>query len=528
LPQIQFQIIFTGDVQMPKKCFNPLLLLVTFMLIIPLLIASCGSSGNLRPSPVETIGPLGQAFQTHLLLVKDAVADMVDPETGEPVSIPDFDLFFESAGRLDTSQTPARDLATIRALLGRATDVDCKEPDADYQLEFPRDHHMNSEMGFEWYYVGFHLDATDPDGTQGRIAVLFSMQKERTIGLTTQKKLKWNDNDCMLFVNLATATVDFPENKSITRRSENLQLTAAGGKASYSSPGEKFHFECGPDKISGTENVLPLDISIQDGNNLSFSFTVIPPDGFEPENAFFLQGIPDNTGSGTGITYLPTPGIYYSWPQLKIDTSKPASIVVDGITYTINSGSGWMDHQVMMKSLHNYGGAVSPVPFIECPKPYNGWSWQFFNLVNGDAFTGASFHHGEIKKNVDFSYGYYIAADPVLGKWTSVFITGDMQMNDFQSFPAIVDDPTSSSVMLPTSWKYENIQSFLGNPLSGIATPWIKDGTFNGQAGQTIGENPVDYKDTSGNHPDGTGFCESIGFEKIENFRKRGIDFLTR
>lgn len=512
---------------MYKRFPGRFLLFLMILPILPLLIVGCGNEK--ASSTVEPPGPLGWAVQSHLLLAKDAVAAIVNRTTGEPTSIPDFDLLFEAAARIDTSQTPAKVVATILALLGRASDFDCEVPDANYSLQFPNDHHLHPTMGFEWYYASFYLDATDPNGAQGRIAVIVSMQKQRVIGLSTQQQLGWSDNDSMLFVNLVTATVDFPEHKSITRRSENLQWPAAGGSALYSAPGELLYFECGSDSLSGTENVLPLAVSIQDGENISFSLTLRPPDGFAPENAFFLQGLPDSQFvEGTGLTSYPVPGIYYSWPQVVVDTSMPSAITIGGIPYTINSGKGWIDHQVMMQSLKNPGDAVSPIPFTDDPAPINGWCWQFFNLDNADAFTGASFQHWFLSTNPIFAYGYYVSPNTVLGTWDSIFIAGEMFLEDFRAFPVIVDDPSSSTVLFPNSWRYANVQSILGDPLEGTATPWFTDGTFNGQALQVISENPVDYKDTSGNHPDGVGFCESVGFERTDSYRMRALDFLNR
>ena len=104
-----------------------------------------------------------------------------------------------------------------------------------------------------------------------------------------------------------------------------------------------------------------------------------------------------------------------------------------------------------------------------------------------------------------------------------------MFLENFRSFPVSVDNPSSSStVPLPTAWKYVNVQSLLGDPLEGTATPWITDGTFNGQSLQIISENPVDYTDTSGKHPDGVGFCESVGFEDMDSYRARVLDYLSR
>ncbi len=462
-----------------------------------------------------------EAVQSHLLLVKDSVAAITDTTTGGPLQIPDFDLIYQSAANIESVNDPEKYTACIYSLLGRASDVDCQLPDPNAGLTFPAAHHMDARMGFEWYYIGLSLGATDASGAKGRIGILLSIQKQRIIGLTTQKKYGFSDNGCMLFVSLVTATIDFPGNTKIIRRSENLQLPALGGNGGFSVPGQDFSFYCGNDKLTGGQNVLPLVMEVKDGTNMSFSLPLIPRAGMESQNAFFLQGAPNpSTFSGTGFTGVPSPGIYYSWPQLRLDTTASNEILLEGKTYTIEGGNGWMDHQLMMHSLKNAGNAVHPIPFLEEVKPYNGWSWQYFNLEQGDAYTGASFQLGNMQPSVPFSYGYYIKPNASSTGWESIFIFGEMMLKNFVGHPAIVDDPSSTQVLYPSEWEYANITS-VGVSLNGKATPWFIDGTFNGQSLQVISENPVDYEDLSATHNDGVGYCESVGFEIVDSYRQR-------
>jgi len=41
-----------------------------------------------------------------------------------------------------------------------------------------------------------------------------------------------------------------------------------------------------------------------------------------------------------------------------------------------------MDHQVMMKSLKNFGNSVSHIPFTDDPQPYNGCPLVLNELQN--------------------------------------------------------------------------------------------------------------------------------------------------
>lgn len=465
-------------------------------------------------------------LQSHLMFIKNEVASIYDSSSGQQLNIPDFDQIYHAASQVESVADPAKRIASIYTLLGRAADVDCKVPNPANALTFPADHHMNADYGFEWYYLGIHLDAISPQGDTGRIGIVLSMQKQRIIGLTTQLEYELSDMECMLLINLATATIDFPDGKKIIRRGDNLQLPALGGSGGFSSPGDDFYFNCGSDMLSGGLHVLPLKTEVRDGQNLNFSLNFIPPDEIETESAYFLQGIPNPaTLSGTGFTDNPTPGIYYSWPQLQVDMSLNNTITIDNQTYTIIHGSGWMDHQLMMTSLKNAGDATHPVPFVEEPTPYNGWSWQFFNLQNGSSITGASFQLGDIKTNIPLTYGYFVYPDTAHAKWNSLFIVGEMMLKEMQYHPAIIGDENSPLVSIPSLWEYPIIQS-VGLTLSGVATPWFDDGTFNGQSYQIISENPVDYFDTSGEHFNGLGFCESIGFERVDSYRKRLLEYL--
>jgi hypothetical protein len=503
---------------MKKHRFFPLMIIV-------FLLPAFAAEG---PDSSAPAGSFEAALQSHLTYVKNEVAKLCDPETGMPVEIPHFDLIYETAGNITASDHPETDLAIAYSLLGRASDVGTKVPNMRLPLRFPRAHHIDPETGFEWYYFGTTLDVRDPEGNEGRVAILLSMQKQRIIGLTTQKAYGLSDNECMMFVNLVTATIDLPGTRKTIRRTENFQLPALGGSGGFSSKGEAFYMICGTDSLTGTRHVLPLTAVVRDGDNLNLELTFIPPEGMKPRHAFFKQGMPNLALKGRGYTYDPSPGIYYSWPQLRIDLEKDKHLVIDGTAYHIHGGGAWMDHQLMMQSLKNPKNEQHPIPFIEDPLPFNGWSWQFFNLDNGHAFTGASFQKGEFDPSPTIVYGYYIKPTKNGKRWEAVYLWGDMHMKDFKAFPVITDDPASPTVMLPNRWDYDNIQTVKGLLFAGTATPWFFDGSFNGQNRQIIGENPVDYRDSLHADIRGTGFCESVGFEPVESYTERAVTYLKR
>jgi CrtC N-terminal lipocalin domain len=461
--------------------------------------------------------------QEHLLTVQQAVNAITDPSTGQPVQLPDFSTLYEAAGKLDNSTCAADLMSVITALLGRAGSVDFNAPPDNYQVAFPKDHHLHADMGTEWYWIGCHLNVTDPAGNTGRIALLLSMQKIRAVGLTAQRNAGWTDQQVTVASNVATLTVDMgPDKRGYYRRSRNLQWPLMGGEVAFSAPGEDFYFQCGADSLTGSANVLPLYVNVNDGEYLSVNLELTNGPAFTPETAFFLQGVPTLNG-GTGVTPVPTPGIYYSWPQLLVS----GSVTVNGITYEVNSGTGWIDHQLMMTSLENPNGEIHPVPFVEDPTPYNGWVWQFYNLDNGQAFTGAGFELGAMNYNPKMTYGYFL--NPNNGAWEAFFINGDLALQDPAQFPAITCNTPYQvpDVTIPTARGYSNVENpLLGQPLSGQATPWYTDGTFNTQPWGLCAEFPADFTDTSGNYANGLGFLETVSFAPVEDYRNFALTFL--
>jgi len=472
-----------------------------------------------------------QAIQGYLLSVKDAVAEIADPETGKPVQIPDFDVLYQAAGRLDDVKGPANHAIVIQSLLGRASSYGMRVPGPDYKMTFPKDHAFHPEMGQEWYWIGCNLNTVDSAGTKQRLGVLMIITKDRIVGRAAQDTAGWDDQDALIFSSTATIVFDDPAKGHIVRRKPNVQWPLLGGKASYSPPGAtKFSVECGPDSFTGNVDVLPLQASINDGDNMKIDLNFQCTEGLNSGNAFFLEGVPKGlffSADGKGITPLPTPGLYYSWPQVLVE----GKVTVGGEEYEVQSGSSaWIDHQLMMSSLRNHGDVSAPVPFVDDPTPYNGWSWQFFNLESGDAFACSSFQMGGLNINPQIHYGYYLKIHD--GAWKPYYlINGEMKLGNFREFPVDVNckGNNCTSVIIPTQWSYEKLGSFtaalLFAPLQGVAYPWSKSGTFN--MGLSItSEMPADYCDTSGKHSPGVGFCESVGFENVISYRNRALEFL--
>ncbi|MDE1146279.1 MAG: hypothetical protein PW843_06585 [Azospirillaceae bacterium] len=474
----------------------------------------------------------------------------IDPNTGNTLAIPYFGQLTEAAASLSFRKDPASTMAVIRSLLGRASSIDMavplpagstiQLPHAVYaDIAFPQDHHMHGQMGDEWYWVGAHLDVQDANGKKGRLAFLLSMLKFRACGLSAQESAGWTDEQASVFSNVATVTLDMPgEPTRIVRRTPNYQWPAAGGTASFSTPGQPFFLGVGPDQLTGNgaatgnDIVMPLSVSVADGDNITVALTLSTRDFVADDQGFFLQGVPQastllgaGTG-GTGMTSLPTPGMYYSWPQLDVT----GSVCVGGMEYTVLSGVGWTDHQLMMTSIHNPAGDTS-IPFIDDPKPTNGWLWQYFNFKDNSALTGAAFIMGEVTSNLDFSYGYFLT--PQNNAWAAYWVNGNIQTNAVAEFPIPVGSTSGLTAPIPVGRSYSGIGNQvddllkLGSPLSGLALPWHYDGTFNEPTGQISSETPADYMDITGTRAGGVGFLEAVGLQPVSQITARALALLA-
>lgn len=481
-----------------------------------------------------------QALTAYLQQVRRRVGELWTAPSQSPAQVDrlhDFDQLVAAAGNIAgaSPDTSAYAASVIMALLGRAQSVDSETPPPTSPV-FPADHHMHLSMGAEWYWIGAHLQVTDDrnPAETGRIAVLYSIQRQRAVGLTVQSLAGWSDTDAQIASSICTLTVSMPTGTSYSRRQPNIQWPAAGGSAEFSSAGENFLFQCGTDKLSGSVDVLPVEMLVDDGD-MRIALTFTNP-GMAPENAFFLQGgVP-----APGVTPLPTPGIYYSWPQLRVN----GSISVGGTTYTVTGGSAWMDHQLMAKSLVNDGNAATPIPFVDDPSPIDGWSWQYFNLKNGDAFTLASFQKGPLNPLPFVGYGYYVTRRSGNATWISSYLTGVMALENFQPFPVNAgggppSQGTADTVSIPTAWTYLLGSATADLVLVAQTRAWSNDGTFNNANGGIASELPVDLFEMSLSLPgggapgfsesggSGVGFGESVGFEPVAHYRARALAYLA-
>jgi hypothetical protein len=462
------------------------------------------------------------AIKNYLSGVKQAVAKLGSPLLNTPVEIPDFEILYGAANQLDGTSYPADMMLMIHAGLSRASDYGNNIP---RELNLPDDHHLQTTMGTEWYWIGCTLQVKDENNNLGQLGVLVSMQKIRTMSIEAQQQAGWSDYETMILSTTSTVTVNMNDQKQIFRRSPNKQWGYFSKEIAYSVPGEDFWIGCGPDFIRGSMDVMPLQVSINDLNNFTVDLVLSPPANISAQNAYFLQGVPDPNWHGTGVTAVPTPGIYYSFPQLQVQ----GTVNVGGINYTVipDGSFAWVDHQMMMASLENGGEppAKEPVPFLQDAGPINGWTWQYFNLNNGDAFTGSSFIQGNMDDAPVFPYGYYVQQQN--NAWVGTFMMGFNEFSNFAPFKAPVcnHEVLHSILNIPLTRTYEIFAMNGSKFVLGSASAWIPDGTFNNPNWATASENPSDYISTDKTIT-GKGFLETVSLEPTANYHDRLVNFL--
>ena len=484
-------------------------------------------------------GAIGQASAVAPTIVNYFKAIQQNAGTAP---IPDIQAMLNGASQLDEVANPTDTLLVLKALSGGTANYNVQKPAPGQTLAFPEDHAMHLKMGTEWYWTASAFDVVDEFGNPGRISILACMYKLPAIGTPERATANWSDQQANIVCHTVTATIDMQDGDSkLVRRSRNLQWPLKGGITQFSSPGDPFLFRCGPDCLSGTTDVMPLDLTVEDADNMRFTISFDCLEGFHAEHAHFMQQ-QMSEGSGEDM-----PGFYYSWPQLSVTASKP--LVLDGMQYTIvGAGTGWIDHQMLMSAA-----------LVASGNNYTGWVWQFFNsnragASDAYAFTGSGFFSQNTPPAngaaLPMVAGYYLTPVPpppgianASYSWAATPITAsdgiEITLLQNKHYPVIAGDtnPAIPKAEIPISRQYSNIEwpgsgngggAGTGSPLgSGTGSPWFTDGTFNNPDWSLCSELPADYGPADA-APTGFGYLESVGFENASTYRTFALAFLNQ
>jgi predicted secreted hydrolase len=441
----------------------------------------------------------GDLEMAKMTAAQALTAQLASLPTGLRPAADVYALMLETAAKLTPSSglLGAQQAATIYQMLGPAAGYGDLTPPTS--VHFPADHRLHLDCGNEWYWLSANLDAEGPQGPV-RIGLLIDMLRIRVVSKAVQAQAGWSDAECQVIWNAVTAVVSSPAGSAITRRNPNVQWAPVGGTVEFPEGG--FVYRCGPDVMLGPQNVLPLEVVVADGDNISLQLSL--SSGMPPTSAFFLQG-------QNGVTPPPTAGIYYSWPQLSVS----GGLTIAGAAYEA-AGVGWIDHQLLAPTVP---ASLPP------PLQISGWNWCQFNFDNGEAFTAAAFQTGSIGANKLVPYGFFIR--PLLGGWQAEPIIGGLAIDGLI--------PTLDQVFQPTAWTYQagNFPgAFAPSPLDITITtaPWHPDGSFVTGDLAVPSEVPVSaamaQRGTFGQAVTGRGYCETVGFEPRESYMQRAIAFL--
>lgn len=424
----------------------------------------------------------GAALEAKLLRLQ--------PSQRPPADI--FQVLLASAAVVSSPRTPL----VIDRLLAASAFVDIQTPTG---LTFPADHALHPRSGPEWYWFSANLRVAGDEATQ--LAVCFGMKRQPALPNALQDEAGWTDEETQVVYVSGTVVVKGPDGGAIFRRRPNVQWPMLGGDVGFGA--DPFLFRCGPDTLSGTLDVLPLAISIDDGDNMSVD--LVMSTDMAPATAFFLE-------ADGGVTPPPIPGTYYSWPQLTVD----GTVTAGGISYSV-TGKGWIDHQLFMQTPPP--GLPNPIlpPTYNPPVGFDGWAWCQFNLDNGAAFTASTFRLGPLMATAPLFNAYYLHR---LGEgWRRQDLTGSLAVDGLV--------PLMHGMIQPTAWLYAVAPADgLGPRMTITPTPWLIDGGFETGDLAVSSEVPVSVTVGPPGALAGSGFCETVGAEPPAGYVERALAFL--
>ena len=401
----------------------------------------------------------------------------------------------------------------IIGLLGSAAYYGVTLPDPTPGLTFPYDHQFHLKQSNEWYRLTANMLAAD-GVTQ--VSVMVSFEAMRMFGEEVQDQAFWSDDeDCHVVSVVANAVVVNGTEKRYARRNPNVNWKVGGDPVIFPDITQPtFVLQFGPDSLNGEWlNVLPLQLQVADGENLTINLTFSPAEGIDPTQAFFRQGTDGVTPNQSGI--------YYSWPQVAVS----GTVQCVGQSFDV-TGIGWIDHQLMLSPVPPApvsppGPLPTPTPRRVYPNGFFGWHWCQFNLSNGDAYTAVAFQHGPFSLNPPSPYGFYVHRQG--SGWYAEPVEGSFAMDNLI---LVIDD-----VLQPTNWTYAAQSADVDVNL--VAAYWSEDGSFHNAdltIGSEVAANIVLTGTITKGGPSmqlqGAGYCETIGAEPASPFIRRALAFL--
>ena len=400
--------------------------------------------------------------------------------------------------------TPAAKIDTALAVLGGYAYLpNVLQPiPPNTPLAFPADHRLHYDTTVEWYYTTLSLPLTNG----GLVSVVCTWFRK---SLASSANALGPDLARQVFDTSIGVTLQMP-GSAATHYAWPVQ-NFFGTDPAVRVQGSPFLLAVGAQSISGTADVFPAKIHLEDAGDASVARPPITIDvQCAASNPLFLQGVNGYVGNARAATSSGDVGYYYySWPQ----QATSGVVTIAGTTYSVSGGLAWLDHQ--------YGGAA---PLTSGPASvWSGWSWFEFEFEGNRSITNFN-NHGPIVGGIDNplpGFGTYV------GDGITELIGVQLQIQGYTPSP-------STTASYPSAWMLAVGQVSGSLPLALQITPaaavkqqalWMGGSIEYAEAAVavtavgTIGNTPVSLS--------GVGYCESVGFEDPALTLARQLAFLA-
>ncbi len=455
-------------------------------------LAGCGHRADLTPN---VYGGAGGVFLKHLNALSN---------------FPDANLM--SKLKTMAASSPSAQKVGVGAQLlgayGGATSVPLPIPQYAPQLSFPADHGEHFDTQLEWRYIALSLPLSN-GGLFSMVATFFRSSIADAVDAPDLAPI-----DRQIYSTSIGVTIEMPEVPGVHYYLPTTAFSAIDGPVTVTN--EPFQMSIGVNSITGTSNVFPMHVHIEDAGGDGR-----PPISLDIDcaatNPLFLQGVDGYVGSPieSGQTQPATGYYYYSWPQ----QSTTGNVMIDGTSYGVSNGIAWFDHQ--------WGG--SPVAKSGPVSPWSGWCWFEFQFDGNRSLT-LSVPHGAIVGG-QIAPGDLTGFGTYIDNGTSTFVVGTLQVSSYEQSP-------NSDARYPSGWTL-NIANY---PLPGaptvpialVVTPVaaIQPQTlyFASLVEYSEANSVVTAAGTINGNPatlSGVGYCEGVGFEDPTEYNTRAEAFLT-
>lgn len=416
----------------------------------------------------------------------------------------------------------------------------CKFPD----LKFPESHKMNLNIAFGWYFIVSNLEITGAEkngqalkDVSGRIAVVTVMMRSWVMDHSTAERIQSEipvEERKQILDGTYGITFDVKGQEpyrvlgshQVDSKLLDDQVTFPEKSYTVRTSSRSYNGEVNwEDKSLNTavDSLLPLHVDWQDkAKSIQFNL-LCQENGVNHQPLYFKEGFEG---------FYPFKSAHKDWQYYSIaQIPTQGEIQHESTKYTVE-GTTWFDHQ--------WAGTFKRNPRFHwkiVDKKFGGWCWFGFNLKNGGAFTFCAIHEPKARfwnpsrkvKGPLVGFGKYLP--PALDKKhpkdpEGHFLMGELHIESHFKSP-------KTKAMYPTHWRFDLYETEYkdGDPLSNMVR--LEGGISIKMEMKSIAKNQLtefgssiefweggadivngtlrkgDYEEPF----EGTGFCESVGFQ---------------